>query len=341
MVDYKEAGVDIERGNKFVNEIKEITKKTDRKEVLKGIGGFAGLFALQKYKNPVLISSTDGVGTKVLLAKEFKKWKGIGIDCVAMSVNDIACLGAEPLFFLDYLASEKTDLFVFKELIQGMVAACKEVGCALLGGETAEMPGVYPSEVFDCAGFAVGVAEREELIDGSKIKTGDAILGVASNGFHSNGYSLIRKILKDHSLNLQMSCAETGLSLAETLLTPTKLYPPLILHLKKQFKLKGIAHITGGGLIENPPRILPEGTQMEFKEGSWPIPQYMKLFKQKGNLNSEEFYRTFNAGIGLVFVVNPQEKEALLKTIHAFGDKAWEIGHVTEGKKPQVVWVRG
>lgn len=325
---YSKSGVDIDVGNQFVQEIKKSVIKTRRPEVLADIGGFAGLFALKKYKNPVLVASTDGVGTKIVLAQKYKKWRAIGIDCVAMCVNDIGCLGAEPLFFLDYLAVGKLEIATLKEIVAGMSEACLEVGCSLLGGETAEMPGVYPPEKFDVAGFTVGVVEREEIIDGKKIIPGDCVIGVASSGFHSNGFSLIQKILDENEFNLDMPCAETGLSLIETLLLPTKLYTPLLLALKKKVELKGIAHITGGGLIENPSRVLPEGCNIKLDQGSWPIPEMMQAFKEKGALSDDEFLRVFNCGIGLVLIVAAKEKEATLKAISNFGEKAWVIGKV-------------
>lgn len=329
MAQYKKSGVDIDAGNRFVKEIQGLVKETRRPEVIADIGPFAGLFELKRYKNPVLVSSTDGVGTKILLAHQYRQWKTIGIDCVAMCVNDIGCFGAEPLFFLDYLAVGKLDQTVLKEIVAGMALACKEVGCSLLGGETAEMPGVYLNDQLDCAGFALGVVEKEEMIDGKEIIAGDCVLGVASSGFHSNGFSLIRKIIEDRKWNLNMPCAETGLTLAATLLLPTKLYTPLILKLKQKVKIKGIAHITGGGLIENPPRVLPKGFKIKLDEGSWPIPEYMLAFKEKGNLSKEEFLRVFNAGIGLVLVISAKEKKETLKTIHDFKEKAWVIGEVT------------
>lgn len=325
---YSKSGVDIDAGNQFVQKIKKSVIKTRRPEVLADIGGFAGLFALKKYKNPVLVASTDGVGTKIVLAQKYKKWRSIGIDCVAMCVNDIGCLGAEPLFFLDYLAVGKLEIATLKEIVAGMSEACLEVGCSLLGGETAEMPGVYPPEKFDVAGFTVGVVEREEIIDGKKIIPGDCVIGVASSGFHSNGFSLIRKILEENEFNLDMPCSETGLTVLETLLLPTKLYTPLILSLKKKVGLKGIAHITGGGLLENPQRVLPKGCRIDLDEGSWPIPETMSAFKQKGGLNDQEFLRVFNCGIGLVLIVGAKEKEATLKAISNFGEKAWVIGKV-------------
>lgn len=319
MPKYKDSGVDIDRGNQFVGAIEGLVKATRRPEVLADIGGFAGLFELKKYKNPVLVSSTDGVGTKIILAQAYNKWRNIGIDCVAMCVNDIACFGAEPLFFLDYLATGKIDPSVLKEIVAGMALACKEVGCSLLGGETAEMPGVYGPEKFDVAGFTVGVVEKEEIIDGKTITAGDVVIGVASSGFHSNGFSLIRKILEEHP----------HLANQETLLIPTKLYTPLILKLKKEVHLKGIAHITGGGLVENPQRILPKGLQIKLEEKSWPIPQTMLAFKEKGGLSDEEFLRVFNAGVGLVLVVAPKERENTLKAIGRLGQKSWAIGKVT------------
>ena len=325
---YQESGVDIEAGNQFVKDIKNIVKQTRRTEVLADVGGFAALFELKKYKNPVLVSSTDGVGTKLLLAHKYGQWKNIGIDCVAMCVNDIGCYGAEPLFFLDYLAVGKLDSKIMKEILLGMALACKEVGCSLLGGETAEMPGIYPPEKFDCAGFSVGVVEKEEIIDGRNIEADDVVIGVASSGFHSNGFSLIRKIIETNKLNLEMHCAETDRTLAETLLLPTKLYTPLILKLKKKVRVKGIAHITGGGLIENPPRVLPPGLKIELKEKSWPIPPIMQTFADKAGLDREEFLRVFNCGIGLVFVIAAKESEATLKAIHDCGEKGWTIGKI-------------
>ena len=323
MSQYKEAGVDINEGDQFVDEISTLVKKTRRPEVLADVGGFAGLFELKKYKNPVLVSSTDGVGTKVILANQLKRWDGIGIDCVAMCVNDIGCFGAEPLFFLDYLAQAKLDRIILKEIVKGMALACEEVGCALLGGETAEMPGVYPPGEFDCAGFTVGVVEKEAIIDGKNIIVGDVVIGVASSGFHSNGFSLIRKIVKDKNLDLN--------KWGEILLTPTKLYTPLILEFKKSIRLKGIAHITCGGLIENPPRILPKNTSLELVKRSWPVPSFMEDFRQWGNLDDEEFYRVFNAGIGLVLVVASKDEKAVLEKIASKGEKAWMIGRVVKG----------
>lgn len=326
---YQAAGVDISAGNQLVKDIKELVGKTRRPEVLADVGGFAGLFQLKKYQDPVLVASTDGVGTKILLAQKFKKWDGIGIDCVAMCVNDVACLGAEPLFFLDYLACGRIDRSILKAIVAGMAEACQQVGCALLGGETAEMPGLYSPEKFDVAGFAVGVVEKEKIINGASIQAGDSVIGVASSGFHSNGYSLIRKIIEGQRWNLTIPCAETGLSLAETLLVPTRLYPPLIAQLlKKEITIKGIAHITGGGLIENPPRILPKGLKIVWRKKSWPVPEYMRSMQKAAALSEEEFLRVFNGGIGLVLVVDPAEQEKTVQAIARLGEKAWVIGEV-------------
>lgn len=329
-MDYKKAGVDIDAGNDFVRRIRPLVRSTFRPEVLTDIGGFGGLFRFdpKRYKDPILVSGTDGVGTKLRIASLMGRHDTVGIDLVAMCVNDVAVCGAEPLFFLDYLAVGKLEIATLKEIVAGMSEACIEVGCSLLGGETAEMPGVYPPEKFDVAGFTVGVVEREEIIDGKKIIPGDCVIGVASSGFHSNGFSLIRKILEEHEFNLDMPCSETGLTVLETLLLPTKLYTPLILSLKKKVGLKGIAHITGGGLLENPQRVLPAGCQIQLDEGSWPIPKIMLAFKEKGALSDDEFLRVFNCGIGLVLIVAAKEKEPTLKAISLLGEKAWTIGTV-------------
>lgn len=328
---YSQAGVSIDTGNQFINEIRGLVKKTETPGVLAGIGGFAGLYEVKNYREPVLVSSTDGVGTKILLANQLKIWEGIGIDCVAMSVNDIACYGAKPLFFLDYLAAAKLEIKILKEIVAGIAKACLEIECALLGGETAEMPGIYPAGEFDCAGFAVGILEKSEIIDGKNISVGDAVIGIASSGFHSNGFSLIRKIIADAKI--------TDSVLLKKLLTPTKLYSPLVLKLKKEISIKGIAHITGGGLLENPPRILPAGVGIELREKSWPIPQIMETFRLKGKLSLEEFYRVWNCGIGMVFVIAKKDVGKTLKKIAGWNEKAWLIGKIIEGKK-QVTWAK-
>jgi len=326
---YKNAGVDIQEGEEFVNDISSLISSTHSNAVLHLPNGFAGLYELPKYKNPVLVSSTDGVGTKVSLARQFNNYKGLGQDLVAMCVNDLGCIGAKPLFFLDYLASSKLNRKILGEVVAGIANACKQVGAALLGGETAEMPGVYQAEEIDCAGFTVGIVEKEKIIDGKTITAGDQVIGVASSGFHSNGFSLIRKILEETSPDLEMICPETERSLKETLMIPTKLYTPLIQNLMDSCcKLKGIAHITGGGLEQNPPRILPKGRSISWKKESWPVPSFMQLFKEKGKLSDSDFLRVFNAGIGLVLVVSAPSHEKVLEQIHTFGEKAWTIGEV-------------
>lgn len=317
MSQYSKAGVDIKKGDRFVETIRADIEKTRRGEVLGGVGGFAALFELKKYKHPVLVSATDGVGTKLMLANQWKMWRGLGQDLVAMCVNDTACYGAEPLFFLDYLASSNLNAVILKEVVGGVADACLKVGAALVGGETAEMPGLYPKGEFDIAGFAVGLVEKKEIIDGQSIRAGDIAIGVASSGFHSNGFSLIRKIVAQHSLKKMPA-----------LLTPTKLYSPLVLALKKKIDLKGVAHITGGGLRENPPRILPKGRSFRWDWGSWEIPEIMLQFKKWGDLNDAEFYTVFNGGIGLVLVVSKTEADKTLKMVKAIGEKAWVIGHV-------------
>lgn len=337
---YKEAGVDIGRGLRFVSEIAGMARKTASPQVLGGLGGFAGLFALPPMKDPVLVGTTDGVGTKILLAREHDRWEGIGQDLVAMCLNDLLCVGAKPLFFLDYVATSRIEINRLKVIIHGIVEACQKTGCALLGGETAEMPGLYQEGDCDLAGFAVGAVEKEKIIDGRSIRPGDSVLGVASSGFHSNGFSLVRKILRDSPINLQTRCAETGKSLLENLLEPTRLYgPPLEKALGEGIAVKGIAHITGGGLLENPPRILPKGCAMEIRAGSWPVPEWMALFQSKGNLDRDEFYRVFNAGIGLAVVVAPKEAGRLAASLQRSGESVRTIGTVVPGERPGVHFV--
>lgn len=314
---YSKAGVDIAKGNRFVETIRGELEKTRRPEVLGPVGGFAALFELKKYRNPVLVSSTDGVGTKLMLANQLRCWSGLGQDLVAMCVNDIACYGAEPLFFLDYLASSKLDEKILHEIVSGIATACQTVGAALVGGETAEMPGLYPSGEFDIAGFTVGVVEKEEILDGRNICQGDVAIGVASSGFHSNGFSLVRKILADRKV-----------APMPELLTPTRLYSPLVLRLKKEVPLKGVAHITGGGLIENPPRVLPKSLKYRWDWGSWEIPELMMQFKKWGKLSDDEFFTVFNGGIGLVLTVAQQEADKTLRLLKSWAEKSWIIGHV-------------
>ena len=321
----------MDAGDAFVEAIKPLVKATRRSEVVADVGGFAGLHKLpQGYKDPVLVACNDGVGTKIELAKQTGQWEGIGVDCVAMCVNDLICSGAEPLFFLDYLASAKLDSKILTEIVRGIARACKEVGCTLLGGETAEMPGVYLPGSTDVAGFAVGVVERSKIIDGKKIQPGDTLIGIASSGFHSNGFSLIRKILENQKWSLSQMWE--GKPLYDALLTPTRLYPPLVAAVKQEFSIHGIAHITGGGLWENTERILPENCTLQIEKGSWPIPPLLQHFRKAGDLSDDEFYRVFNAGIGLVLVISNTETDTILKWMKNRGENAYRIGTIKPGR---------
>ncbi|MDI6792008.1 MAG: phosphoribosylformylglycinamidine cyclo-ligase [bacterium] len=315
---YHQSGVDIEAGNRLVDRIKPLAKSTFRKEVLSEIGGFSGLFApkLASYREPVIVSGCDGVGTKLKIAEALNKYETIGIDLVAMSVNDLVVTGAEPLFFLDYLAVGRLNISRAEAMIKGVAEGCRQAGCALLGGETAEMPGVYDRDGFDLAGFAVGIVEKSEIIDGSRISTGDKIVGLPSSGLHSNGYSLVRKLIPSQEYT-------------EELLTPTKIYVKTILDLKERFTIKGIAHITGGGMTENIPRILPQGCQAVIKEGSWPVPPIFLSLQEMGNISQEEMCRTFNMGIGMVIILSAGETEECLNYL---GPEARVIGEITAGK---------
>lgn len=331
---YKDAGVNIDEGNRFVDLIKPMIEKTNRRGVLTGIGGYGGLFALDahKYKEPVLVSSTDGVGTKLKLAIELGRFDTIGIDLVAMCVNDIACCGAEPLFFLDYFATGHLEADKHKDIIEGITRACKEVNCALIGGETAEMPGMYAEKDFDLAGFTVGVVEREKIIDGSEVSLGQKIIGIASSGFHSNGYSLVRKIIQDKNLDLKSKFASSHQTLGEVLLTPTRLYSPIVLKLLREFKITAIAHITGGGFIDNIPRVIPSGVQVRIDTNSWTLPPIMKYIQELGRIDKGEMYRCFNCGIGLVLTVPAEKAKETCDFICAHGEEARVIGSVVARK---------
>ena len=338
-ITYKDAGVDIDAGNEFVNQIKPLVKQTSRPEVLADIGGFGGLFALNttKYQRPVLVAATDGVGTKLMLAFMMNQHETVGIDLVAMCVNDIIVQGAEPLFFLDYFATGKLTPAQGVEVIKGVTEGCKQAGCALLGGETAEMPGMYKSGEYDLAGFAVGVADYDRIIDGSTITNGDQVIGIASSGLHSNGYSLARKILLE-TMQLDLTAVPAGLDrpLGEVLLTPTRIYVKSILNLLRDFQLKGIAHITGGGLLENIPRVLPQQCKAVINGGSWEIPAIFELLRQGGNVPLTEMYRTFNYGIGMVLIVPAAETDDILDRLAALGETAWHIGHIAAADAPGV-----
>lgn len=327
---YKDAGVDIDAGNALVERIKGVVKETRRPEVMGGLGGFGALCSLpQKYREPVLVSGTDGVGTKLRLAMDLKRHDTIGIDLVAMCVNDLIVQGAEPLFFLDYYATGKLDVDTAASVITGIAEGCKQSGCALVGGETAEMPGMYHGEDYDVAGFCVGVVERSEIIDGSKVSAGDALIALASSGPHSNGYSLIRKILEVSKADPEATQLE-GKSLADHLLAPTRIYVKNVLELIDKSDIHAIAHITGGGFWENIPRVLPENSQAQIDEKSWQWPAIFDWLQQAGSVTSHEMYRTFNCGVGILIALPQSEVEPALALLNSLGETAWQIGSIAE-----------
>ncbi|MCK4690273.1 MAG: phosphoribosylformylglycinamidine cyclo-ligase [Desulfuromonadales bacterium] len=337
---YKDAGVDIDAGNRFVDLIKPLVKQTSRPEVLTDIGGFGGLFSLHqdKYKRPTLVASTDGVGTKLKLAFLMDKHDTVGIDLVAMCVNDIVVQGAEPLFFLDYLATGKLTPEKSVEVVKGIVEGCKQANCALLGGETAEMPGMYSAGEYDLAGFTVGIVDNDKIIDGSTITRGDKIVGIASSGLHSNGYSLARKVfLDDLKMDLNTTPAGLNKSLGEELLTPTRIYVKSILNLIRDFTIKGVAHITGGGLLENLPRVLPQQCRAIINRHSWEKPAIFEMLREGGNIPEEEMYRTFNYGIGMAIVVPATEVEDIIDRLAGLQEKAYLIGEIELAKEPAVI----
>jgi phosphoribosylformylglycinamidine cyclo-ligase len=330
---YKSAGVNIDAGNEFVKLIKPLVKATSRPEVIADIGGFGGLFSLNtsKYKNPVLVSGTDGVGTKLKVAFMADSHETIGIDLVAMCVNDIVVQGAEPLFFLDYLATSRLDPAKGAAIVKGISLGCIQAGCALIGGETAEMPGFYADGEYDAAGFAVGVVERGNVIDGSSVTVGNRLIGIASSGLHSNGYSLARKIIFDiMGLGINDTLPGLGKTVAEELLTPTKIYVKTILNLLRDFPIKSIAHITGGGLLENIPRVLPNGCKAIINRSSWQWPAIFKFLQDEGAVETEEMYRTFNCGIGMVLAVPENEVEEILIRLSGLNEPACVIGEVAK-----------
>lgn len=320
---YKQAGVDKEEGYKTVDKIKAGAASTHNKNVLNGLGSFGAFYALTDYKNPVLVSGTDGVGTKLRIALDVKKYDTVGVDCFAMCANDILCHGAKPLFFLDYLACGKLDASVAAEIVSGIVTACKETNCALIGGETAEMPGMYQIGDYDVAGFCVGAVERDEIIDGSKISEGDVILALPSSGFHSNGFSLIRKIFTDFNEDFE------GKPLYETLLVPTKLYGNMIASLMQNFEIHGIAHITGGGLIENVPRIIPDGLCASIDRTKIKVPNVMKELQTRGKIDEKEMFGTFNMGVGMVVILKKEDVEQAMKILKQIGEESYVIGKIT------------
>ena len=324
---YRDAGVDIDAGEALVDNIRPFAKKTLRPEVLAGIGGFGALCRIPAhYREPVLVSGTDGVGTKLKLAFELGGHGTVGIDLVAMSVNDILVQGAEPLFFLDYFACGKLDVATATQVVKGIAAGCEQAGCALIGGETAEMPGMYADGEYDLAGFAVGVVEKSRIIDGSAVAPGDIVLGLASSGAHSNGYSLIRRIIAETHADLSAPLA--GRSLGELLLAPTRIYVRPILALIAAMPVKGLAHITGGGLVENIPRILGETLCVRLERGSWPLPPLFEWLRSQGNVAESEMLRVFNCGIGMVAIVAPEHARAASESLREAGETVWQVGSV-------------
>lgn len=334
MTTYREAGVDVEAGYEAVKLMKNHVKRTFRPEVMTELGGFGGLFSLDKakYEQPVLVSGTDGVGTKLKMAFLLDKHDTVGIDCVAMCVNDIVCSGAEPLFFLDYVAVGKNYPEKVAEIVKGVAEGCVLSGCSLIGGETAEMPGFYPVEEYDLAGFAVGIVDKNKIIDGKKIKAGDKLIGLPSSGIHSNGYSLVRKLVNPTEKNLDEYVEKLGCKLGEELIKPTKIYVKAILDLINKFEIKGISHITGGGFIENIPRMIPEGLRVKIQKGSWPVLPIFEILKDLGNMAERDIYNTFNMGIGMVLAVDADKADEITAYLKSAGEEAYIIGTVAEGE---------
>ncbi|MBT8126240.1 MAG: phosphoribosylformylglycinamidine cyclo-ligase [Gammaproteobacteria bacterium] len=325
---YRDAGVDIDAGNELVQKIKASVKSTQRPGVLGSLGGFGGLFELplERYQHPVLVSGTDGVGTKLKLAIQQRKHDTIGIDLVAMCVNDILVMGAEPLFFLDYYATSALDTDIAADVIAGIAEGCRQSGAALIGGETAEMPGIYQPGDYDLAGFCVGIVEKNRIIDGSNVRPSDVLIALASSGPHSNGYSLIRKIIEITASDLSQECG--GQSLADALLAPTTIYVAALTGLIKNCDIHALAHITGGGLLENLPRVLPDDTCAVVNTESWNMPTVFDWLQQNGNIDTMEMYRTFNCGVGMVAVVSKDDAEAALRTLNDNGIAAWQLGQI-------------
>ena len=336
-MDYKNAGVDIEAGYKSVELMKEHVKKTMRSEVLTNIGGFSGAFSMGAFKDmekPTLVSGTDGVGTKLKLAFIMDKNDTVGIDCVAMCVNDIACAGGEPLFFLDYIACGKNEPEKIATIVKGVAEGCIQSGCALIGGETAEMPGFYPEDEYDLAGFAVGVVDEKDLITGKEIAAGDVLIGIASSGVHSNGFSLVRNVFKITEDSLNTYYERLGKTLGETLITPTKIYVKTLREIKKAgVRIKGCSHVTGGGFYENIPRMLHDDVRAVIKKDSYEIPEIFKMLAKDGNIEEEMMYNTFNMGIGMVLAVDPKDAETVLEAVKLAGEEGFVLGFVEAGEK--------
>ena len=335
---YKEAGVDVAKGDDFVRSIKSMVEGTFRSDVLTKLGGFAGCVSLNlhRYKKPVLVSSTDGVGTKLKIAFSMDRHDTVGIDLVAMCVNDIIVIGARPLFLLDYLAVSKLDPDRAKKIVGGIVKGCLEAECSLIGGETAEMPSFYKKGEYDLAGFVVGILEEDQTIDGSGIRIGDRLIGIASSGLHSNGFSLVRKVLLEHhKLDLRKRVAEIGEKLGEALLRPTRIYVKTILDILKDFSPHGMAHITGGGITGNLPRILPKGCKAVIRKGTWDVPPIFPFLQERGNISEDEMYKTFNNGIGMILVIPPKDAQKVMARLQALGEKGFIIGEIVKADKPE------
>ncbi|MCI5650192.1 MAG: phosphoribosylformylglycinamidine cyclo-ligase [Fusicatenibacter sp.] len=340
-MDYKNAGVDIEAGYKSVELMKEHVKKTMRPEVLTNLGGFSGAFSMEKFKDmekPTLVSGTDGVGTKLKLAFIMDKHDTVGIDCVAMCVNDIACAGGEPLFFLDYIACGKNVPEKIADIVKGVAEGCIQSDAALIGGETAEMPGFYPEDEYDLAGFAVGVVDEKDLITGKDLEPGDVLIGMASSGVHSNGFSLVRKVFDMNRDSLNTYYEELGTTLGEALLAPTKIYVKALRQIREAgVKVKACSHITGGGFYENVPRMLKDNTVAVIQKDSYTVPPIFRLMAEKGNIEEHMMYNTYNMGIGMVLAVNPEDVDTALKAIKAAGETPYVIGHIEAGEKGVVL----
>ncbi|MFH1359496.1 MAG: phosphoribosylformylglycinamidine cyclo-ligase [Candidatus Omnitrophota bacterium] len=327
-ITYKNSGVDIQKANRFVASIERMIAGTQASAVLKRKGSFGSLFAFdnKKYREPVLVSSADGVGTKLMIANLAGKHDTVGIDCVAMNVNDILCCGAKPLFFLDYVACGKIHPKVLKDVLKGIVWGCQQAGCSLIGGETAEMPGIYKKEDYDLAGFTVGVVEKSRMIDGSKIQAGDRLIGLASNGLHSNGFSLVRKILSKKQQK----------TMAQELLRPTKIYVQPVLGLLTEFSIRGMAHITGGAFYEKLTKIIPQGLCCAIDQGSWPVPKIFEMLRAQGCLSTREMFTTFNMGIGMVLVVRPKDSESVRRYLQKQKIQSWDIGEVVKNRQGKI-----
>ena len=336
-MDYKHSGVDIEAGYKAVELMKKHVARTARPEMLGGLGGFSGAFSMDKFKNmehPTLVSGTDGVGTKLKLAFLMDKHDTVGIDCVAMCVNDIACAGGEPLFFLDYIACGKNIPERIADIVSGVAEGCVQAGAALIGGETAEMPGFYPEDEYDLAGFAVGVVDEKDLITGSSLSSGDVLIGMASSGVHSNGFSLVRKVFEMSRESLETYYEELGTTLGEALLAPTKIYVKALKSIKDAgVTVKACSHITGGGFYENVPRMLRDDVDALIQKDSYPVPPIFKLLAEKGQVEEHVMYNTYNMGIGMIVAVNPEDVDTAMRAIEAAGEKPYIIGHIESGKK--------